>query len=766
MTISRRVFATALLVGLRATAALAGPVHDPFLELYQVGTWRGPDGITLLAGYPAELLTPARVDSAWVSAAGQVLDRSAAGSAAQLTVRLSRLMAPLSGGEDWLSSARAALADLAAGRVGPPEMAFLRAERLTMAFGVAAAGGDYDRAAELSARMLAATDTLGLAARDRLVWELRLRLTTALAGGSLPATGELWPYLTELEPFDAGNAWAMWVAHRRSLDLPLLPQDGDQPTLGSIVRGVPKAWLTPAELYASALPAEWQAGLGAIILDTLDLAAHFVRFPQPPADFSRQGWWVQGKRRLSRGQAVAYEELAGRQDLSADWRLDVWRRASELRLLKGAWPEGLADLTAALELAKQGHGTRSLRQRLREWTEQALVLALAHNDVATARRVDGLGRDHFTGEEGAAFAREVATWQNRLDAQAPAPEPAGTDILDLARLRVTMGQAAPMQSADDGERSDFLVSADRQLWDVWYKWGVALAAPEPVAGERRARAIAYRAALRAGQSAPPGSEAMVDSALAAVALRLGDRPWAGELLGKAVDVDAGRLCGWQSPPAVSLLPGLLPQVRGSELDRHALLGFCLAAGDMRGILGLAYELPARGLTRAEKRLFLYPFPAVGPIREALVAADNDPALLLAVARNESLFEPAVRSRAGALGWMQIMPFHYPDRGAQFGPGNWRIPAVSIRRGDALLTENRRRYDDDPYRVLAAYNAGPEAAARWDAQLGGQAPADIYLAWIGYPETRAYVEKVLIDREIYTAIIGAGHAAPATASPNE
>jgi len=46
------------------------------------------------------------------------------------------------------------------------------------------------------------------------------------------------------------------------------------------------------------------------------------------------------------------------------------------------------------------------------------------------------------------------------------------------------------------------------------------------------------------------------------------------------------------------------------------------------------------------------------------------------------------------------------------------------------------------------------ASRWERQLGGSPDRDIYLAWIGYPETRHYVEKVLIDREIYDWIIRA------------
>ncbi|MBC8423983.1 lytic murein transglycosylase, partial [bacterium] len=69
-----------------------------------------------------------------------------------------------------------------------------------------------------------------------------------------------------------------------------------------------------------------------------------------------------------------------------------------------------------------------------------------------------------------------------------------------------------------------------------------------------------------------------------------------------------------------------------------------------------------------------------------------------------------------------------------------------------LAVGSRRYDGDPYRTLADYNAGPSAVRRWDAQLGAGAPATTFLAWIGYPETRRYVEKVLIDRHIYAWIL--------------
>jgi soluble lytic murein transglycosylase len=133
--------------------------------------------------------------------------------------------------------------------------------------------------------------------------------------------------------------------------------------------------------------------------------------------------------------------------------------------------------------------------------------------------------------------------------------------------------------------------------------------------------------------------------------------------------------------------------------------------------------------------------------------------MLATARNESLFDPAVRSRAGALGWLQIMPFHYTFAARQPGRAHWSHAATSLAKATQLMSSGAQRYGADPYRMLAAYNAGPKAVDRWDRQLGGDADRATFLAWIGYAETRRYVEKVLIDREIYDWILSEGAAAP-------
>jgi soluble lytic murein transglycosylase len=185
-----------------------------------------------------------------------------------------------------------------------------------------------------------------------------------------------------------------------------------------------------------------------------------------------------------------------------------------------------------------------------------------------------------------------------------------------------------------------------------------------------------------------------------------------------------------------------------------MLGAALALGDDRGVIAAAVRLPEPDGDPLLRLIFWYPVPSDPAVWEALAEAEVPPEILLAIARNESLFEPAVRSRAGALGYMQIMPFHYDDPAGPPGPGHWSHPAASLRAGARILGGEVARFEGDPYRAVAAYNAGAGAVQRWERQLGGEAPNEIYWAWIGYPETRGYTLRVLRDRHIYRQLLGA------------
>ena len=110
---------------------------------------------------------------------------------------------------------------------------------------------------------------------------------------------------------------------------------------------------------------------------------------------------------------------------------------------------------------------------------------------------------------------------------------------------------------------------------------------------------------------------------------------------------------------------------------------------------------------------------------ASIGTQVSPALVLAVIAVESGGRGDAISTAGAIGLMQLIP----ATAARFGVDDPKNPADNINGGVAYLDWLMKEFDADPVLVLAAYNAGENAVRRFDG-----VPE--------YPETRAYVPKVL------------------------
>lgn len=110
-----------------------------------------------------------------------------------------------------------------------------------------------------------------------------------------------------------------------------------------------------------------------------------------------------------------------------------------------------------------------------------------------------------------------------------------------------------------------------------------------------------------------------------------------------------------------------------------------------------------------------------------IAAEHgvDPFLARAIIQAESAFNYKARSRAGALGLMQLMP----QTAARFGVTDPFDPRQNIIGGTKYLRWLSDYYKNDYTRVIAAYNAGEGAVDRHK----GVPP---------YAETRAYVPKVM------------------------
>jgi hypothetical protein len=139
-----------------------------------------------------------------------------------------------------------------------------------------------------------------------------------------------------------------------------------------------------------------------------------------------------------------------------------------------------------------------------------------------------------------------------------------------------------------------------------------------------------------------------------------------------------------------------------------------------GAEGLAYDLSYR----AQRK------PLFGSRYDSLIEAEAkranvDAALVSAVIRAESNYEPRSVSRKGARGLMQLMP----ATARRFGVSRPFDPRANVRGGVKYLRELADRYDGNPELVLAAYNAGENAIETH----GGVPP---------YRETVRYVQKIL------------------------
>lgn len=115
---------------------------------------------------------------------------------------------------------------------------------------------------------------------------------------------------------------------------------------------------------------------------------------------------------------------------------------------------------------------------------------------------------------------------------------------------------------------------------------------------------------------------------------------------------------------------------------------------------------AQYLQSASAREPGYTFPHTDCFRRAANAYGLPLTLLLAVARGESDFDPAAKSRANAHGVMQIQ---WPETAHHLGIhrlSELYEPCVNIDAGARYLAELLARYDNDLHLALAAYNYGP------------------------------------------------------------
>ena len=148
----------------------------------------------------------------------------------------------------------------------------------------------------------------------------------------------------------------------------------------------------------------------------------------------------------------------------------------------------------------------------------------------------------------------------------------------------------------------------------------------------------------------------------------------------------------------------------------------------------------------------YPLPYQNDFMQLASAAQISTNWAYGIARSESLFMRDIRSSAGAIGLMQLMPatgrrVARENNLPYSGLATLTNPQANIQLGTMYLSQMAERYDGNRVLATAAYNAGPHRVDQWMPEQGSM-DARIWIENIPFNETRKYVRRVMAAETIF------------------
>ncbi|WP_439575329.1 lytic transglycosylase domain-containing protein [Phreatobacter sp.] len=185
------------------------------------------------------------------------------------------------------------------------------------------------------------------------------------------------------------------------------------------------------------------------------------------------------------------------------------------------------------------------------------------------------------------------------------------------------------------------------------------------------------------------------------------------------------------------------------------------AGDARGATVLGRLANNRGLP-----FDLHAFPTIGIPAYRHVGPEVDRAVVFAIARQESTFDPRAVSHAGARGLLQLMPGTARATARTYGLSydQGRLtsdPAYNAQLGAAHLGELVAEFNGSYVLTFVAYNAGRARAREWIQRFGDPRDPSVdpvdWVEMIPFSETRNYVQRVMENVQVYRARLGGGSA---------
>lgn len=194
----------------------------------------------------------------------------------------------------------------------------------------------------------------------------------------------------------------------------------------------------------------------------------------------------------------------------------------------------------------------------------------------------------------------------------------------------------------------------------------------------------------------------------------------------------------------------LDDVLDSDADQAMLVDLVRGYGDQDTSMKVVRAAAQRGFILPDRG---YPVRTPPEVSNA-----PEPALVLSITRQESGFDPLVRSGVGARGMMQLMPATAAATarrmGVPYAPSMLDEPDYNMRLGSTYLGSLISTFGGSYVMAVAGYNAGPGRSTQWAGFCGDPRSANVdpidYIECIPFSETRNYVMRVMEAVAVYRA----------------
>jgi len=187
-----------------------------------------------------------------------------------------------------------------------------------------------------------------------------------------------------------------------------------------------------------------------------------------------------------------------------------------------------------------------------------------------------------------------------------------------------------------------------------------------------------------------------------------------------------------------------------------------------GSAAVSFESLMRAPSAADRWSWecLYPAPYRNRVELLQKERSITPGLIHSLMRQESAFDPEIRSPVGAEGLMQLMPTTAEEAAKEakledYKVDDIRTPEINLTIGSFYIAKMLKTFDGSLPLAVASYNAGPTAVSRW-VEMAKEHEADVFVARIPYQETRTYVSRVMSNLARYQWLAGGDAAVESNA----